>query len=135
MSKTTTPRGIRNNNPLNIRIGNTWLGETTSPVESEFEVFIGMKYGIRAGFCILRRYIRKYRRNTIAKIIAAWAPSNENNTKAYINTVCKLTGLHENDPIKYEEENVMTKLVAAMCRVECGQDIDINIIKEAYGMA
>lgn len=135
MSRTATPRGIRNNNPLNIRIGNTWFGETTSPVESEFEVFIGKVYGIRAGFCILRRYIRKYRRNTIAKIIAAWAPSNENNTKAYINTVCKLTGLHQDDPIKYEDKETMVKLVAAMCRVECGQDIDTNIIKEAYDMA
>lgn len=135
MSRITTPRGIRNNNPLNIRIGNTWYGETTSPVESEFEVFINMTCGIRAGFCILRRYIRKYRRNTIAKIITAWAPSNENNTKAYINTVCKLTGLHENDPIKYEDKPTMVKLVAAMCRVECGRDIDTSTIEGAYDIA
>lgn len=94
-----------------------------------------MKYGIRAGFCILRRYIRKYKRNTIAKIIAAWAPSNENNTKAYINTVCKLTGLHQDDPIKYEDKETMVKLVAAMCRVECGQDIKTSTIEEAYDIA
>mgnify|MGYP007032335315 CR=1 FL=1 len=37
------PRGIRNNNPLNIRIGNVWLGEVQSPDDPEFEQFVSMK--------------------------------------------------------------------------------------------
>ena len=46
---TTIPRGIRNNNPLNIRIGNQWLGERANPNDPAFEQFVAMEYGIRAG--------------------------------------------------------------------------------------
>lgn len=55
------PRGIRNNNPLNIKIGNNWLGEVTDPTDPIFEQFVSMKYGLRAAFIILRRYIRVYK--------------------------------------------------------------------------
>jgi hypothetical protein len=41
------PRGIRNNNPLNIRIGNTWLGERPEPTDHDFEEFVSMEYGLR----------------------------------------------------------------------------------------
>ena len=34
------PRGFRNHNPLNIRIGNTWLGEVADPTDSDFEQFV-----------------------------------------------------------------------------------------------
>ena len=94
-TKTTKkqPRGIRNNNPLNIRIGNTWLGEVPNPTDSDFEQFVSVVYGLRAAFCILRRYIRRYHRDTIAKIICAWAPTNENNTALYISQVASVSGL------------------------------------------
>ena len=84
---TTIPRGIRNNNPLNIRIGNQWLGERANPNDPAFEQFVAMEYGIRAGFVLLRRYIRHYKRTTIAAIIEAWAPASENNTQRYIDMV------------------------------------------------
>ena len=71
MAKKTTiiPRGIRNNNPLNIRIGNQWLGERANPNDPAFEQFVAMEYGIRAGFVLLRRYIRHYKRTTVAAIV------------------------------------------------------------------
>lgn len=130
-----TPRGIRNNNPLNIRIGNTWLGETPNPTDSEFEQFCAVQYGLRAGFVILRRYIRRYGRNTIAKIINAWAPSSENNTQAYIDAVCKRTGIPQDTILSYEDEQQMVALVEAMAFVECHQIVDTKIIFQSYQMA
>ena len=129
-----TPRGIRNNNPLNIRIGNTWLGERANPIDQDFEEFVTIEYGLRAAFLILRRYIRRYHKNTVSSIVSTWAPSSENNTLRYIDTVCHRTGLTPTQPIAYEDKTTMCRLVAAMAFVECGQPIDEKKIEKAYDM-
>ena len=129
------PRGIRNNNPLNIRIGNVWLGEVANPTDRQFEQFISMEYGIRAGFIILRRYIRRYGRKTITDIISSWAPSNENDTAAYIARVSKLANIPADEVLRYEDKPKMVALVAAMIQVECGQSIPEEKIKKGYSMA
>lgn len=129
------PRGIRNNNPLNIRIGNVWLGEVATPTDPEFEQFVGMEYGLRAGFVLLRRYIRHYGKNTIRAIISTWAPSTENNTEAYIQRVTSSMNLGADEPLRYEDEKTMCQLVAAMCLVECGQKVDFAKIEKGYKWA
>lgn len=135
VSSNKTPRGIRNNNPLNIRIGNVWLGEVDNPTDRSFEQFKQMEYGIRAGFVILRRYIRRYGRDTIAEIVSAWAPANENNTQAYINSVSMKMGIAPDVHIKFEDRNTMCALVDAMIRVECGQPVALTKIQKGYSMA
>lgn len=129
------PRGIRNNNPLNIRIGNTWLGEVPNPTDSDFEQFVNVVYGLRAAFCILRRYIRRYHRDTIAKIISAWAPSNENNTALYISKVAERVGIDPNTVIHYEDAETMFSLVQAMAMQECGQRVTEDSLEKAYKLA
>lgn len=126
------PRGIRNNNPLNIRIGNTWLGERANPTDDAFEEFVSMEYGIRAAFCILRRYIRRYHKDTVTSIVSTWAPSQENNTLRYIDIVCQRTGLTPDQHIKFEDQSTMCKLVAAMAFVECGTEIEGKKIEAGY---
>ena len=128
------PRGIRNNNPLNIRVGNSWRGEVLHSTDKSFEQFQTMEYGIRAGFVILKRYINHYGRNTIRKIISAWAPSNENNTESYIQMVSKLSGIAPEQPIEFGNQYAMLRIVAAMIRVECGRSVDNDIIYKAYEM-
>ena len=130
-----TPRGIRNNNPLNIRIGNTWLGEVPNPTDSEFEQFVSVRYGLRAAFYILRRYIRRYGRNTPAKIIRAWAPANENNTQRYIEVVCKRSLIAPDEVIDYADKKTMVRLVKAMAFVECGVQLDDDVIGSSYDIA
>ena len=112
-----TPRGIRNHNPLNIRIGNKWKGLKTPNTDGAFDQFISVYWGYRAAFVILRNYINRYKCNTVAKIIARWAPSKENNTDAYIKTVCKKTGFKPDTVIKPQYED-LSKLVYAMAWVE-----------------
>lgn len=130
----TTPRGIRNNNPLNIRIGNTWLGEVSENTDKQFEQFVHIKYGLRAGFVLLRRYIKHYKLDTVNEIISRWAPNNENNTATYINRVCVLTGFEKNTPLKFEQETMM-KLVAAMCKVENGVEVDQKYILQGWELS
>lgn len=135
MAKQLPPRGIRNNNPLNIRIGNVWLGEVTTPDDPCFEQFVSMKYGLRAAFVLLRRYIRHYHRTTIPQVIAAWAPTTENNTQAYVDAVCRNSGLAPDAQLNYFDKVQMCRLVAAMALHECGQPIAMATIEEAYDIA
>lgn len=127
-----TPRGIRNNNPLNIRIGNAWLGEVANPTDKEFEQFTSLRWGLRAGFILLKRYINRYHLNSIRLIVSRWAPSSENNTEAYIRRVSALTGFDADEVISFESKMQMCALVEAMCLVECGCQVDCNEIREAY---
>ena len=128
-------RGMRNNNPLNIRIGNVWLGEVSNPTDPDFEQFVHIKYGLRAAFVLLRRYINHYHRNTVPMILGAWAPSTENNTLKYIDYICRQIHITNTSTIKFEDKETMIMLVKAMCKYECGSDIDIRTISEAYDMA
>lgn len=127
-----TPRGIRNNNPLNIRIGNSWQGEVENPTDKTFEQFTQMEYGLRAGFILLRRYISRYHLNTISDIIKRWAPANENNTENYIKRVSLEVGLSPYEPIRFEDKETMCKIVNAMVFVENGQRVDMELIERGY---
>ena len=139
MDKKTNPRGIRNNNPLNIRKGNNWKGERPVQTDRAFEEFESMEYGIRAGFYILRRYMSGYagltqKMNTIELIIKRWAPPTENQTKAYIETVSKLSGIPAHQKLAFGNRKLMCDLVSAMIEVECGQKVDRSVIESGYDL-
>ena len=90
------PRGLRNNNPLNIektKGGNPWQGEVVPSKDSRFAQFTSMAYGYRAAFKLLNNYQRNYGLDTIRKMISRWAPSNENHTEAYVKTVSGRSGV------------------------------------------
>lgn len=135
MKKKSLPRGIRNNNPLNIRVGNHWIGEVEKPTDKEFEQFTDIIWGLRAGFILLRRYIMLYGLKTVHDIISRWAPASENNTSNYIKLVSTSMGVGILDELLFEDEETMIRLVSAMCLVECGCTIDKEIIRKAYQYA
>ena len=89
------PRGIRNNNPLNIRrSGDKWQGLCSCQEDKEFFQFEKMEWGWRAAFVILcKTYYGKRGLKTIRAIVSRWAPNNENNTAAYIRHVSDYTGI------------------------------------------
>lgn len=133
--KPNIPRGIRNNNPLNIRVGNVWLGEVREPTDPDFEQFISMFYGVRAGFILIRRYIKHYKRTTIPAIISAWAPASENNTQRYIDNVSQLSGIPIDAQLDFNDEERMVALVDAMIVQECGRHVDREILRKGYRAA
>ena len=100
------PRGIRNNNPLNIRRSkDQWKGLADAQTDRAFCQFKSLEYGWRAAFCLLTRtYYHKYRLYTIRTIIRRWAPPGENNTEAYIANVSRLTGIDPDEPIGIPSE-------------------------------
>ena len=133
------PRGIRNNNPLNIRKGNNWKGERPVQKDKAFEEFQTMQYGIRAGFIILRKYVTGYngltnKFNTIEKIVKRWEPPTENATQKYVDFVAKDKRISPHQTISWSNRKLMCDLVYAMIFVECGQRVDHTTIESAYDM-
>lgn len=116
-------RGLRNNNPGNIRHdGTRWQGERVPSTDRSFKQFTSMAYGYRAMFKLLTNYARLHNCQTIRKIISRWAPPSENDTAAYIDTVSRLTGIAPDQIIDITSQDQMCSLVAAMSRVENGKD-------------
>ena len=130
-----TARGIRNNNPLNIRHNrnNRWQGVYEKQTDPEFVRFASMQFGIRAGFVIIRNYIKAGHKD-VASIISRWAPSKENNTEAYIRHVCEMADLSPFQELKFEDKPTMLRLVDAMIRVECGKPVSQTDIQRGYEM-
>ena len=130
------PRGIRNNNPLNIRIsGISWRGKVqpSRNTDGAFEQFDTIENGLRAALINIRTYINKYHCNTPQTIIQRWAPATDgNNTRAYIAKVCELTSLAPGRIIRFAERSTVCRLVWAMTFVECGVFLDIEIFHRAY---
>ena len=120
------PRGIRNNNPLNIRRSkDKWKGLRAVQADAQFCQFETLEYGWRAAFYLLTRtYYHKYRLYTIRSIISKWAPPIENKTDAYIANVSKLTGIDPDEPIGIPSESPgrWMKLGRAMAIQENGTD-------------
>ena len=90
------PRGLRNNNPLNIDFNpaNKWQGlDRDQPSDGRFCRFVSMAYGIRAAAALLVSYQDRYGLNTVRGIIGRWAPPVENDTNAYANTVARRVGV------------------------------------------
>lgn len=115
-----TSRGLRNNNPGNIRLSNTrYLGEVDS-TDSAFKQFKSMAYGYRAMFVLLHTYQRKHHLNTIAEMISRYAPAVENHTEKYIKAVSDWSGVPATSRITATNGDIMVPIVAAMSRVENG---------------
>jgi hypothetical protein len=116
------PRGIRNNNPGNIRYnGIEWKGLADPPSDGSFGIFTAPRYGIRALATILRTYKRKYSICSVSGIINRFAPSTENDTAAYIRSVCSVLGCSADALLDTESEAVLLPLVKAIIRHENGQ--------------
>ncbi len=129
-----TPRGIRNNNPLNLRHSpDTFKGEKVS-TDKDFEQYESIEYGYRAAFVTLHTYLTKYGLNTIEKIITKWAPPTENNTQAYISAVVKYSGVAADEALTATSGDKYILIVSAMSFVENGVNADINQIKAGFAL-
>ena len=129
-------RGIRNDNPLNIRHGKSqWVGMREKQTDKSFVQFTARVYGYRAAFVLLRNYIGKGK-DTIGKIIAKWAPSSDgNNTQSYINYVSKSTGINASHALRFEDKNDLVEVVRSMAHMESGIVENRKLIEEAYNLA
>lgn len=138
MNANKHPRGVRNNNPTNIRIGANFRGEIKG-LDKEFATFCEPKYGIRAFFVLINTYQTKYNLNTIEKIVSRFAPSNENHTSEYIKSVSDYLGINKGLHIKIASPLFAVRLFKAFLRVECGREYENfyseDLIIESYKLS
>ncbi|HAX91039.1 MAG TPA: structural protein P5 [Rhodospirillaceae bacterium] len=116
MTTKSEPRGIRNNNPGNLRrTKDPWQGLAATQTDTAFFVFKSAVYGIRALARTLIKYQDKHGLRTIRQIIGRYAPSTENDTVTYTKAVSEKTGFALDvvlDMHKYEHLNaVVTAIV------------------------
>lgn len=117
------PRGMKNNNPGNIRItADNWKGKlsVSENTDKAFEQFTEYRYGIRAMIRTLDSYYKKRGLTSIMQIVYRWAPPGDNNdSMTYARTVSDKTGLAIDRTITWNKINI-AKLVIAMAAVENG---------------
>jgi hypothetical protein len=124
------PRGLRNNNPGNIRKSPTkYVGEIDGNDQS-FKTFKSIEYGYRALLRDLRNKINRGL-NTVDKIITVYAPPFENNTQAYINYVCKKMNIEKNTLLTIDKQTLIS-LCAAISTHENGIEADLTSIEKGY---
>lgn len=118
------PRGLRNNNPGNIRNSDStdWKGEVkhSQKKDNAFEEFETMAHGYRALIKLLQNYRKKHKCQTIADFINRWAPRSENDTTAYILTVCRALEVPSNYRPDIEDKSTMCAFAGAISLVENG---------------
>lgn len=128
-----TARGVRNNNPGNIDFNprNAWqgqLGLEEGVAKPRFARFDEAENGIRALGKLLINYRGKDGMpgvggkgiDTVLETISRWAPSNENDTKAYALAVAKRLGVRTTDPINIKDPSTLRVFVESIIIHENG---------------
>lgn len=136
----STIRGIRNNNPGNIRKGSSqWQGMSATQTDSAFVQFDSMVYGIRALAKLLKNYDKMYALNNIRLIITKYAPGNENNTGAYIAAVSAYMGFGPEDRLDLNNQTTLFKLIRGIIKHENGAAgallISDSVVREGMALA
>ena len=150
MTKIKQPRGLRNNNPLNIRhTASQWQGVRAEQTDKAFVQFVSMAMGYRAAWRTLETYHKRFEAKRMAftprNIIYRWAPPEENDSEAYLRTVCRLANLAGNAPLvrpsrahDRTDREKLINLLAAMTCVENGvkmEEVDMTAVREGYRQA
>lgn len=113
------PKGIRNNNPGNIRkSADEWEGLSSRHDDGEFFIFKNPFWGLRALARILINYRKRHNIKTIRGVIERWAPGTENDTEAYIKAVAKSTGIDPDRELFLDP--VLPLLIPAIVKQEIG---------------
>lgn len=134
--KKQVSRGLRNNNPGNIRKSESskYLGEVLPSQDPAFKQFESMSWGYRAMFVLLYTYQKRYKDRTIRQMISRYAPPCENDTEAYIRAVASRSFVPADSNISADNKEVMVPIVAAMSQVENGTPADMADVRAGWDL-
>lgn len=142
-----TSRGLRNNNPLNIRLSaDRWDGMSEKQTDGSFVRFKTLAYGYRAAWRILQTYYERFctqgKAFTVRNIISRWAPPQENDTENYIRQVMQWSSIGGKEnllpPENVDSYGRLSRLMAAMTCMECGismNQVDMEALCKGYRLA
>jgi hypothetical protein len=128
------PRGIRNHNPGNIRLGAKWKGLAAVQADGAFCQFTAPVWGLRALAKVLLAYRDRHDLRTVAQIVGRWAPPGENDTAAYVRDVARHLNVAPDAPLDLDRH--LPGLIEAIVRHENGvQPYDATMIEAALALA
>ena len=128
-------RGLKNNNPGNIRRSKTrYVGEISPSTDAEFKQFESVAYGYRAMFVLLDSYRRRYSLSTIRQMINRYAPPSENFTEGYIRFVAQRTGIRPDEVLDTRSERDMVPIVMAMSEIENGVKAVVADVEASWAL-
>ena len=136
--KAALERGVRNNNPLNIKkkVSNAWDGIAEDQSgDSIFATFESAEYGIRAALRTLVTYQNKHKLRTPSEMLARWAPPSENIVSDYVATVKDLSGLSMDDPMVIGNNQKTLDLIRSMVAMENSQKAMRGYSSNTYNRA
>lgn len=126
-------RGLRNNNPGNIRRSKVcYKGEVRPSRDPDFKEFSTMAYGYRAVFVLLDAYRSRYGLATIRQMLNRYAPPTENFTEGYVRFVADYSGVMPDEIIDTRSEKDMIPIVAAMSKIENGVAANIADVERGW---
>lgn len=126
-------RGMENRNPGNIRRSRTrYKGEVRPSRDPEFKQFASLEWGYRAIFVLLHTYRVRYGLDTVAAMIARWAPPSENRTDAYVRFVTERTGIGADEPLDTSCRATMLPLAAAISLMENGAEAPRGALERGW---
>lgn len=119
------PRGIRNNNPGNIRLSaQRWQGQKPAQADTDFVEFDAPVMGLRALMKLLLGYQLRHGLDTVESILNRFAPPHENATDNYIHAVCADMKVRRRDPLRLQDAATLAGLARAITRHENGRRAD-----------
>ncbi|MBR0682741.1 hypothetical protein GXW74_19775 [Roseomonas eburnea] len=123
------PRGIRNNNPLNLEFRSGQPGVVGN--DGRFGRYQTMEDGLFAGAQQILRWVDRGD-TTLTALITRWAPPSDNNdTAAYVQRVARDTGLNPSAPINWRDPAVLGSVIQSMAHHENGQPVDAEAVRRA----
>ena len=114
-------RGERNNNPGNLN----FAGQAGAMLEGSggrFAKFQSAYDGLRAMARQLMLYAKRGI-NSVEGIISTWAPSSENNTGAYVNSISSRLGVDPKAALNLQNPQVLSQLMNGIIHHENGRNI------------
>ena len=126
-------RGLRNNNPGNIRRSRVrYKGEVRPSRDPDFKEFSTIAYGYRAVFVLLDTYRSRYGLTTIRQMLNRYAPPTENFTEGYVRFVADYAGVMPDEVIDTRNEMDMIPIVSAMSTIENGVAANIADVERGW---
>lgn len=126
LGRSDLPKGMRNNNPGNIRVSsNPWKGKVPfwENTDGSFEQFTAYVWGIRAMIRNLQSYQTQRGLDTVRQIVNTWAPAADNNpTTVYVTYVADRMGISPDARINLFDMPTMRAIVRAMAHFENGME-------------